>query len=96
MLLLSCSEGTRYANFQHDWVEILTEGHQRPIWRRPSGGACARTDVDAGGTAHPAVRLLDHHLRALHPRTSPGSRSKPTAALSAVCSTGMTRWDFQK
>lgn len=24
LLLISCSEGTRYANFQHDWVDIMT------------------------------------------------------------------------
>lgn len=41
LLLIGCSAGTRYANFQHDWVEVMTaksydyywEAHKRGLAR---------------------------------------------------------------
>ena len=57
VLLLTGAEGTAYANFQHDWVEKMTEG----TWTYYCG-------YDAGGAPCSPVRLLDHHLRALYPR----------------------------
>ena len=60
-LLLSCSQGTRYANFPHDWVELLTKFSGGPA-AGPVPERCG-----AGRTAHPTVRLLDHDLRTLHP-----------------------------
>ena len=36
-LLLTCAEGTEYANFQHDWVEMMTDGtyaYYREAFRR--------------------------------------------------------------
>ena len=60
-LLLSCSQGTRYANFPPRLGGASDEGHQRL-----SGGGPAAWPVPercrASGTAHPAVRFLDHDL----------------------------------
>lgn len=39
MLLLTGAEGTAYANFQHDWVEKMTEGTWT-YYAEPDAGAC--------------------------------------------------------
>lgn len=47
VLLLKCSEGTRYSNFQHDWVEKMTEstyGYYKEACRR---GLCT-ADISEG------------------------------------------------
>ena len=43
-LLLSCSQGTRYANFPHDWVELLTKATSAYLAEAQRRGLC-RTDV---------------------------------------------------
>ena len=44
VLLLSRSDGTRYANFQHDWVEVLTKATSTFLAEAQRRGIC-RTDV---------------------------------------------------
>ena len=44
VLLLSRSDGTRYANFQHDWVEVLTKATSAFLAEAQRRGIC-RTDV---------------------------------------------------
>ena len=43
-LLLACSQGTRYANFEHDWVELLTKATSAYLAEAQRRGLC-RTDV---------------------------------------------------
>ena len=42
MLLLSCSGGTRYANFPHDWVEVLTQATGAFLAEAQRRGICRR------------------------------------------------------
>ena len=44
-LLLSCSQGTRYANFPHDWVELLTKATSAYLSEAQRRGLC-RNDVE--------------------------------------------------
>ena len=44
-LLLSCSQGTRYANFPHDWVELLTKATSAYLAEAQRRGLC-RNDVE--------------------------------------------------
>ena len=44
VLLLSRSDGTRYANFQHDWVAVLTNATSAFLAEAQRRGIC-RTDV---------------------------------------------------
>lgn len=44
VLLLKCSEGTAYSNFQHDWVEILTEATSNFLREAQKRGLC-RKDI---------------------------------------------------
>ena len=44
-LLLSCSPGTRYANFPHDWVELLTKATSAYLAEAQRRGLC-RNDVE--------------------------------------------------
>ena len=60
-LLLSCSQGTRYANFPHDWVELLTKATSAYLAEAQRRGLC-RNDVEPAELQHPAVRFLDHDL----------------------------------
>ena len=39
-LLLSCSQGTRYANFPHDWVELLTKATSAYLAEAQRRGLC--------------------------------------------------------
>ena len=73
VLLLTGAEGTAYANFQHDWVEVLTKATSACLAEAHRRGIC-RTDVGSeelhvllSASCGP-VCLLDHHLRALYPR----------------------------
>ena len=43
-LLLACSEGTRYSNFQHDWVALLTKATSAFLEEAKSRGLC-RNDI---------------------------------------------------
>ena len=43
-LLLACSEGTRYSNFQHDWVALLTKATSAFLDEAKSRGLC-RNDI---------------------------------------------------
>lgn len=43
-LLLACSQGTWYANFEHDWVELLTKATSAYLAEAQRRGLC-RTDV---------------------------------------------------
>ena len=43
-LLLACSQGTRYANFEHDWAELLTKATSAYLAEAQRRGLC-RTDV---------------------------------------------------
>lgn len=43
-LLLTCAEGTRYANFQHDWVAVLTKATCAFLAEAQRRSLC-RTDV---------------------------------------------------
>ena len=43
-LLLACSEGTRYSNFQHDWVALLTKATSAFLEGAKSRGLC-RNDI---------------------------------------------------
>lgn len=40
VLLLKCAEGTRYSNFQHDWVEKMTESTYRYYQEAHRRGLC--------------------------------------------------------
>ena len=44
-LLLACSQGTRYANFEHDWVELLTKATSAYLAEAQRRGLC-RNDVE--------------------------------------------------
>ena len=44
-LLLACSEGTRYSNFQHDWVALLTKATSAFLEEAKSRGLC-RNDIE--------------------------------------------------
>ena len=44
-LLLACSQGTRYANFPHDWVELLTKATSAYLAEAQRRGLC-RNDVE--------------------------------------------------
>ena len=44
-LLLSCSQGTRYANFPHDWVELLMKATRAYLAEAQRRGLC-RSDVE--------------------------------------------------
>ena len=44
-LLLSCSQGTRYANVPHDWVELLTKATSAYLAEAQRRGLC-RNDVE--------------------------------------------------
>ena len=44
-LLLSCSQGTRYANVPHDWVELLTKATSAYLSEAQRRGLC-RNDVE--------------------------------------------------
>lgn len=44
-LLLSCSQGTRYASFPHDWVELLTKATSAYLAEAQRRGLC-RNDVE--------------------------------------------------
>lgn len=44
VLLLSCSEGTAYSNFQHDWVELMTEATSAFLEEAQRRGLC-RQDI---------------------------------------------------
>ena len=44
-LLLVCSQGTRYANFPHDWVELLTKATSAYLAEAQRRGLC-RNDVE--------------------------------------------------
>ena len=44
VLLLRCAEGTRYANFQHDWVVLLTKATSVYLAEAQRRGLC-RSDV---------------------------------------------------
>ncbi len=43
-LLLACAEGTRYSNFQHDWVALLTKATSAFLEEAKSRGLC-RNDI---------------------------------------------------
>lgn len=45
VLLLTCAQGTRYSNFQHDWVEILTKATSAFLTEAKRRGLC-RKDMD--------------------------------------------------
>lgn len=42
VLLLKCAEGTRYANFQHDWVEKMTRASYRYYQEAYNRGLCTQ------------------------------------------------------
>ena len=44
-LLLACSEGTRYSNFQHDWIALLTKATSAFLEEAKSRGLC-RNDIE--------------------------------------------------
>ena len=44
-LLLACSQGTRYANFSHDWVELLTKATSAYLAEAQRRGLC-RNNVE--------------------------------------------------
>ena len=67
VLLLTGAEGTAYANFQHDWVEKMTEGTWT-YYAEARHRGLVYGGYDARGTSCSSVRFLDHHLRALYPR----------------------------
>ena len=60
-LLLSCSQGTRYANFPPRLGGASDESHQRLFSGGPAAGSVPER-CGAGRAAHPAVRFLDHDL----------------------------------
>ena len=49
VLLLRCAEGTQYANFQHDWVEVMTQGtwnyYQEALRRGLTQAELTHTDL---------------------------------------------------
>lgn len=45
-LLLCCAEGTSYANFQHDWVELMTQGTWM-YYQEARRRGLAQTDLSA-------------------------------------------------
>ena len=87
-LLLSCSQGTRYANFPHDWVELLTKATSAYLAEAQRRGLSRRNCTSCCPLSGP---------RFMSPSsiTSPGNRSRPTAGSSAACSTGMVRCIFR-
>ena len=92
-LLLSCSQGTRYANFPHDWVELLTKATSAYL-AEAQRGACAGT---MWSRQNCTSCCPPSGPRSTNPSstTLPGSRSRPTAGSSAACSTGMERCIFR-
>ena len=65
-LLLSCSQGDPVRQLPPRLGGASDEGHQRLSGGGPAAGPVPER-CGAGRTAHPAVRLLDHDLRTLHP-----------------------------
>ncbi|MDO4322919.1 MAG: TetR/AcrR family transcriptional regulator [Lachnospiraceae bacterium] len=47
VLLLKCAEGTRYSNFQHDWVEKMTQSTYRYYREACRRGLCT-ADISEG------------------------------------------------
>ena len=92
-LLLSCSQGTRYANFPHDWVELLTKATSAYLAEAQRRGLC-RNDVEPA-ELHILLSLSGPRSTNPSSTTLPGSRSRPTAGSSAACSTGMERCIFR-
>ena len=85
-LLLTCAEGTRYAGFPHDWVEILTkatsaflaEAQRRGMWEKRNCISCFPH------SGPPSTSRLSTAWT--------GNRSSSTAGSSAGCSTGTAHW----
>ena len=92
VLLLTCADGTRYANFQHDWVEVLTQATSAFLAEAQRRRIC-RTDV--GRRNCTSCSLLSGPPSMSHLSTVlTGNKSNGTAELSADCSTGIRLWNF--
>ena len=65
-LLLACSEGTRYSDFGHDWVEGPDKSYQRVSGRSQAPRALPG-GYRATGIAYPSLSILDHNIRTLYP-----------------------------
>ena len=94
-LLLACSEGTRYSNFQHDWVALLTKATSAFLEEAKSRGLC-RNDIQPeelhillSAFWTTIYEPFIHHFTWGADGESLPDRVPP-------CSTGMTLWDFSR
>ena len=95
VLLLTGAEGTAYANFQHDWVEKMTEGTWTYYAEARHRGLCT-VDMTQEELHVVLSAFTGPPFTSPLSTTSPGRRSSATVLWSAVSLTGMPPWDSQR